>query len=123
MFFLTWICFFIGCPPESAYVSYMVTYILVNVTRWVMMKRLLGFPIMEYVKEVVVKVIFTVPFAIAIPYMVIRLMEPSFVRLMVICVVCTLSTAISICFLGLKRTERKTLVVQIQSKINKKKTK
>ena len=78
---------------------------------------------MEYVKEVVVKVIFTVPFAIAIPYMVIRLMEPSFVRLMVICVVCTLSTAISICFLGLKRTERKTLVVQIQSKINKKKTK
>ena len=123
MFFLTWICFFTGCPPESAYVSYMVTYILVNVTRWVMMKRLLNFPIMEYVKEVVVKVIFTVPFAIAIPYMVIRLMEPSFVRLLVICVVCTLSTAISICFLGLKRTERKTLVVQIQSKINKKKTK
>ena len=85
-----------------------------------MMKRLLGFPIMEYVKEVIVKVIFTVSFAIAIPYMVIRLMEPSFVRLLVICVVCTLSTTISICFLGLKRMERKSLVVQIQNKINKK---
>lgn len=120
MFFLTWICFFAGCPPESAYVSYMATYILVNVARWVMMKRLLGFPIMEYVREVIVKVIFTVSFAIAIPYMVIRLMEPSFVRLLVICVVCTLSTTISICFLGLKRMERKSLVVLIQNKINKK---
>lgn len=43
MFFLTWTCFFIGLAPESAYISYMITYVLVNITRLVMMKRLHDF--------------------------------------------------------------------------------
>lgn len=119
MFFLTWICFQAGCEPESAYVSYMVTYMIVNATRLVMMKRLHGFSILMYLKEVVLKVLATIPIAIAIPYIIITHMESSFTRLMTIILICTLSTAFSVYFLGLKTTERKAIFGLLMNRINK----
>ena len=60
MFFLTWICFFAGFAPESAYISYMITYVLVNAARLIMMKKLHSFPISMFIKEVICKVLLSV---------------------------------------------------------------
>lgn len=121
MFFLTWTCFFIGLAPESAYISYMITYVLVNITRLVMMKRLHDFHINIFIKEVVCKVLLSVPLAIIVPFIIIKVMEPSFLRLITIGICSTISTTISVFLVGLKGSERKILFNKLTTKINQKK--
>lgn len=59
-----------GLAPESAYISYMITYVLVNATRLIIMKKLHGFPISMFIKEVICKVLLSVPLAIIIPFFI-----------------------------------------------------
>lgn len=121
MFFLTWTCFFMGLAPESAYISYMITYVLVNATRLIIMKKLHGFPISMFIKEVICKVLLSVPLAIIIPFFITKMIEPSFLRLIITATCCTISTTISVLFVGLKVSERKVLFNKLISRINQKK--
>lgn len=121
MFFLTWICFFAGFAPESAYISYMITYVLVNATRLIIMKKLHGFPISMFIKEVIYKVLLSVPLAIIIPFFITNMMEPSFLRLIITATCCTIATTISVLFVGLKVSERKVLFNKLITRINQKK--
>lgn len=85
------------------------------------MKKLHGFPISMFIKEVIYKVLLSVPLAIIIPFFITNMMEPSFLRLIITATCCTIATTISVLFVGLKVSERKVLFNKLITRINQKK--
>ena len=103
---LTWVAFKLGFPAESAYFAYILVYIGVTFSRLYVMKGLLQFPPMMFVKDVVWKIVAVTSVAIVIPLLVYKQMDQTFLRLIIIVLVCTLSTCMCVYAIGLTRNER-----------------
>lgn len=106
VFPLTWICFARGLAPESTYVVFIIVYILIDSVRLYIMKGLLKFPPMLFVKEVVVKILLVTMAAVAIPAHIIYYMPSSFIRLIFTVIASICMSAISIYCFGLTSNER-----------------
>lgn len=118
VFPLTWLCFKIGMPVASTYVMYILVYIGVDVTRLVMMRRLIEFSVHEYLREIYVVSIAATLAAITVPVLVSRYMNPSVSRFFVTCVTSVLSCTVSILYIGFNQNERKSIYEFIRNKIH-----
>lgn len=118
-FILSWLFFKIGCSPESAYLAFIITYIVVNYVRLRMMKQMLNFPPMMFLREVLLKIVPTLIVAFVAPLLIIYFMNPSINRLLLSIVCCTLLTSISIYFIGMRNSERTAVLKMIREKTNK----
>ena len=106
VFPLTWIAFKLGLPVESAYIIFILLHIGVTSVRLYVMKGLLQFPPMMFVKDVVLKIGTVTVGAVIVPLLIFKQMDSTFLRLVVTILVCTLSTCICIYTIGLTRNER-----------------
>ena len=116
---LSWIAFDVGLPPESTYVAYIVVYIVVDIVRLYIMRNMLGFPPMLFVKEVFIKIGVTTLFASVIPIVFISFAPTSFLRLLCTVVVCLLSSTSGIYLFGLTSTEKRILTDKVLITIKK----
>lgn len=121
VFPLTWGCFQLGMAPESAYLSFIVTYILVDAVRLYMMKRRFDFPVMRFMLGVAGRIFVTLLPCLILPTVTIHTMDSSFLRLVVTTVGSTLSTAIFVYIIGLTSNEQETVKRLIRNKIHFKK--
>lgn len=117
VFPLTLVCFQLGLTPESAYWSFIVTYIIVDAARLYMMKRRFDFPVQKFMSDVIGRIIITILPCIILPIIIVNTIEPSFLRLIVTIICCTLSTAIFVYIIGLTSNEQKTIKRLIRNKI------
>ena len=106
VFPLTWIAFKFGLPAESAYIIFILVHIGVTSVRLYVMKGLLQFPPMMFMKDVVLKIVAVTVVAVMVPLFIFKQMDSTFLRLVVTILVCTLSTCICIYTIGLTRNER-----------------
>ena len=106
VFPLTWIAFKLGLPTESAYIIFILVHIGVTSVRLYVMKGLLQFPPMMFMKDVVLKIVAVTVVAVMVPLFIFKQMDSTFLRLVVTILVCTLSTCICIYTIGLTRNER-----------------
>ena len=106
VFALTWIAFKFGLPAESAYIIFILVHIGVTSVRLYVMKGLLQFPPMMFMKDVVLKIVAVTVVAVMVPLFIFKQMDSTFLRLVVTILVCTLSTCICIYTIGLTRNER-----------------
>lgn len=118
VFPLTWMCFSLGLPVESTYIMFIIVYIIVDITRMIMMKMIINFNINIYLYEIYVVSIMTTMISIVLPLIVLNSMTPSFLRFFVICVICLISCSLSILFIGFNKNERVTLFNFIKKKIH-----
>lgn len=116
---LTWITFSLGAPAEYAYYVFIVVYIAVEVVRLILMKRMLGFPPIMYVKEVLLYILLVTPITFIIPLLCLNVMEAGFVRLIIVTMASILSTAIIVYFLGLNKKERNYFVNSIKTRLHR----
>lgn len=70
VFFITWISYTLGAPVEAAYVVYILVYIGVQITRLIIMKKLLDFPFILYIKKVVCKIILPTLASLILPIII-----------------------------------------------------
>ena len=108
-----------GLGAESAYWSFITTYILVNIVRIYMMKQRFNFPVLEFLSNVVGRIILTISACAILPVFIVNTMESSYYRLIVTTISCTISTAILVYFIGLSVKEQNSIVQFIKSKIIK----
>lgn len=106
VFPLTWIAFKCGLPVESTYIIFIIVYIGVTIVRLYIMKGLLHFPPILFVRKVVVPMLIVTPIAIILPYLVVNLLTPSFWRLCITIVASLISSSVTIFFIGLTGSER-----------------
>lgn len=109
VFPLTWLAFRMGLPPETTYYIYIVIYFLLVFVRLYIAKGLLKFPVQLYLFDVVFRVVIVSVVAFILPLIVIRYLEPSFLRLCVSCIIGLCSSLLTINILGLEKSEREML--------------
>lgn len=120
VFPLTWITYAIGFPAYATYIIYAIVYIGVDAIRIYIMRGLLQFPAMMFVKQVLVPVTTTTVVASVLPVLIPLHMEPSFIRLLVTCTVTTISIGISVYYLGLTKHEREMIIGKVLTRIKNK---
>lgn len=116
---LTWISFKLGAPAEYAYYIFIAVYIAVEIVRLFLMKQMIGFPIKRFIYEVVFKILLVTPIAVAVPYFIFQKMEIGWPRLIIMLIVCSVSTAVTVWTLGISREERKMITDFVNNKIHR----
>lgn len=109
VFPLTWLAFRMGLPPETTYYIYIVIYFLLVFVRLYIAKGLLNFPVQLYLFDVVFRVVIVSVVAFILPLIVIRYLEPGFLRLCISCIVGLCSSLLTINICGLEKSEREML--------------
>ena len=117
-FLLSWLFYYIGLPVESSYYAFILTYLVVNVVRLWMMKTLLGFSPMMFIREVLFRSLPTLVVASIVPILIISKMESSGARLIITVICSTIFTAVCVYLIGMTKTERKAIVRLIRNKIH-----
>lgn len=110
VFPLTWIAFECGLPVESTYIAFILVYIGVNIVKLHVMKKLLRFPPLLFVRKVIVPMVLVTPVSIIAPYIVTCSTGESFWRLCLTVMVSLVSSSTTIFLIGLTSNERKALV-------------
>lgn len=112
VFPLTWVAFRCGLPVESTYVIFIMVYVGVDTVRLFLMRSLLHFPPVLFVRKVIVPMLLVTPLAVVLPVIVPCLLDSSFWRLCLTVVVSLVSSSAAIYFIGLTANERKAVAAK-----------
>ena len=107
-------------PAESVYIVSLAIEIITLFSRLYSVKRLVDFPVWEYIKQVFVRSSAVIVFASIAPVLIYLNTSENVYTVMVVCFVSVLSSAVSIYFIGLNFYERKKITDLILHKISKK---
>ena len=119
VFPLTWLCYEVGMPVESAYVVFALVYVLVTFVRLYIMKGLLNFPVMRFVREVFLKILIVTSAAIVVPMLVAGFVTSSLYRFVFSTIICLASSMLSIYYLGLTTKEKQFIGGYISKVVHK----
>ena len=119
VFPLTWVAFKCGLPAESTYIIFILVYVGVNIVRLFIMKGLMHFPPMLFVRKVVVPMLVVTPVAVILPLVVANSFEESFWRLCLTVIVSLISSSVVIYLVGLTSNERMTVTAKITEFVRK----
>lgn len=118
VFPLTWMAYKLGATVETTYVIFILVYIGVDSVRLYIMKGLLGFPVMMFVKAVVGRIIIVTGLSVILPLIINCVMGESFLRLLTTVVVCAMTSCASIYAAGLTKHEKERVKQFILSKFH-----
>jgi Na+-driven multidrug efflux pump len=119
VFPMSWIMYKIGCPPYASYIAFIIVYILVNITRLFLMKQLLNFDPMLFIREVIYKITVVTLVALILPLSLSYEMDSSLLKCIVVILTSLLSTGASIYFLGLSNNEQMVISQKLKKIIHK----
>lgn len=116
VFPFSWIAFQLGFQPEIAYVLYFIIYTVLLGVRPYLLKDMVKLPVMMYVREVLYRVLPVMIICFIIPMMIRYSMQEGWMRLILLCLVSTIVTAVVEYSIGLTKNERKFIVGKINNK-------
>lgn len=120
VFPITWYLYEMGFGVESTYYIYILIYSIIILIRLYYLKVLIKLPPKNFIKYVLIKVLFlTIP-AFLIPLLFTYYISPSYIRIIYTGIISIFSNFILIYYLGLNKNERAFLTTKIKHKINKK---
>lgn len=117
VFPLTWIFYKLGFPVESAYYIFIFIYLLLDIVRLFIMKKLIGFPIRMFVNEVFMVIFFVTLAAIILPITEMILIPQTIWRLPITFIISSISILVSIYLLGLSKSEKEVFIETIKKKL------
>ena len=117
VFPVSYIAYKMGAPVYASYVIFIVNYLILDFVRLWIMKGLLNFPVVMFVKDVFCRIVPTTVFAVVLPVVVLVNMEQNLLRLVVCCVACCASTAVFTVLIGITKQERQTILKIVLTKI------
>lgn len=119
VFPLTWIAYDLGLPAEATYIAFILVYLSVDIIRLFLMKQMLNFSPMMFVKKVVFPITIVTAIAFVLPFMVHLYLEEGFARLLIVLAVSEISSVASIEAFGLTSAERSFINSKFKIMINK----
>lgn len=110
----SYICLkYFNCNPTSAFVVSLCTSIFCMFARLWLVNRQVDFPIKEYISSVYARCVLVAILSAIVPAMIYFQLQESIQRLIIICVVSVLSSAVTIMSIGMNRNERSFMYNQI----------
>lgn len=106
VFPLSCVAFMVGMPAYTSYIVFIVIYIILIFVKLYIIKGLMNFPVMMFIKEVFIRIIPVSILSLFLPGLVYLLMDEGFVRVCVLTLVSLMSTTLCIYVCGLETSER-----------------
>lgn len=120
VFFITWLAYSWGAGVVATYWIYIIVYMFVQAIRLWIMKGLLDFPVMMFVKDVILRIILASIPPLILPYLCLMYIETSFMRIVIITLLCVIGSCVSVYLLGFTSGERCTITAKIKQLIKSK---
>ena len=106
VFPLTWIAYTLGCPAYATYVIYVIIYFSLNFIRLSFLKKLMDFPISQFILPVFGRIGACAVLTFVLPTVVVFTLPPSFLRLFAVCTVSIMWSVACVYYIGLEKEER-----------------
>lgn len=119
VFPLSWIAFKLGFEPQVGYILYFIIYTILLFVRLYLLKDMVKLPVMMYIREVLYKLAPIIVVGFAIPGILILTMDAGWLRLILVCLLSVLVTAVSEYFIGLSNKEKNFVAEKIKLVIGK----
>ena len=109
----------LGYSSVSPFVVTIVCTVISSIARLFIIKRLLKFSIVKFVKKTYIPCLIVTIITFVIPYIITKVMNSSFIRLCLVTALTVLILFISIWFIGLNREEKNNVVSILKKKIKR----
>lgn len=119
VFPLTWIAFKLGFQPQVGYILYFIIYTILLFVRLYLLKDMVKLSIMMYVREVLYRIIPVMTICFAVPGILIITMDAGWIRLISLCLLSTIVTALTEYYFGLTKSERLFVLGKIKIVANR----
>ncbi|MEY8688010.1 lipopolysaccharide biosynthesis protein [Bacteroides sp. AN502(2024)] len=113
VFPVTYLVFEIGAPVEAVYVVFCGVYVAVDAVRLYVMKGLLKFPVMSFVRGVIGRILLVAMVSCILPSLVIYMADESFSRLVISTMVCLASSIAATYYVGFDSHEQKVVTQKV----------
>ena len=113
---LSWFLFELGLPAFTCYIVFIIVYFIIQILRLFIAKEVMGFPINEYLRDVVAHIIPITLLSLIIPTAIYYYLDATILRSVIIVFGSLLSTSFII-FLSLSNTERQIFLTPIVNKL------
>ena len=113
----SWLFFSIGYPPESAYIVFFVIYTIIIFVRLYIMKGLINFPPILFVKTVLIPIIPITIVSYLIPTLVYNNLNDGLVRLVLVLFASFIGSLLSIYLFGLSNKEKSMVISFIENRL------
>ena len=120
VFPLTIITYYLGAPVEATYVIYAIVYMMVDGVRLYIIKGLIEFPVWEFMRVVVVRILLVTIAAMIVPIVFVYEFPQSIVRFIISTVLSFTSAILFSYLLGLSEKERKLVNEKVKSVVTSK---
>lgn len=110
-----WLFFYFGLPPETAYLSTIIIFICQLFVRLKLLKGMIGLSPLQYLREVLLKVIVVTLIAAAFPIFLVFMMPDSLCRFFVVGLSSVICSILSVWFIGLNIPERQFIGASIKN--------
>lgn len=111
---LSYIALKLGLPVETTCIIAIVLSIIAVFARLAVCKKVIAIKILDFTKEVLLKIFFVTILAIILPLFVTVSFESSFLRFLVVGFVSVISCAICVLFIGCTKEERISILTKIK---------
>lgn len=119
VFPITWVAFKLGAPVEMAYYAFIFIYAVLEMVRLLLMRHLWGFPIMRFVKEVVLPILMVTFLSFLVPYLIYTHMTHGMVKSVVVVLSCLAWSVPIVYFVGMNAHERTVVKGKFNVVLNK----
>lgn len=115
VFPLAWLSFYIGFPPETAYLVTIIIFICQLICRLKLLQEMIGLSPIDYVKNVLTKTIYVSLLSIIIPFLLTRIMDEGIIRFLLLGLSSAVVSVIAIWFIGISNAERVFFVTSVRN--------
>lgn len=116
---LSWLSFCLGFPVISAYIIYFITHCTLIFVRLYYARSVTGMSFFGYCRNVLVRALLVTLCSLPIPLLLKHIISEIDYSFILIILFTLVSTALSIAFVGLNKTERKVLLLAVKSHVLK----
>lgn len=115
----SWLALGMGLKPEFVFIISIALSIITQIPCILFLKKEFDFSIKEYLRVCIFPLIPIVIVVPILPFIIIKLIEPSFLRLFIVAMMVFMSTTLLLYIVLLNRSERTRLMLFIRKKLNK----
>lgn len=119
---ISWICFRMGLNPNWAYWITIIIYLINQVVGMIVARKVFYYSYRSYIKDVIIKSLLFTLIVPIFPFVLLNYMDPSFFRLICVCLITTVISLIATYVLMLSSEERSQIRTKINRLVNKNKT-
>lgn len=106
VFPLSWLSFKLGAPAYTTYVIWIIINVFLIFVRLESLKRLAEFPVKKFILNILFRIVIVFAMSTLLPLIILKIMEPSFLRLICTTLVSFMWTVLLVFVIGMESPER-----------------